>query len=135
MQIRMIDDFSYDLVPGLSRRTLHKGLVLNEPVDVAGAAIDAGKAERWPPVSAASEPPLVLGDPVETGGDDDPGAGGTPARAEPLPTPPAPKASTAPKRGAPKVPPAGSDATPAEAVEPGADDDAGDEPAGDAPEA
>jgi hypothetical protein len=123
MQIKMIGDFSYDLVPGQSRRTLHDGLVLDEPADVALAAINAGKAMRWPPAAAAPAPEAI--EPAEGGGTDD-GAGQT---AETTPARKGSGKKPAAAKPAPAAEPAGTPA-PAEAIEPGGDDDAGDDQAG-----
>jgi hypothetical protein len=115
MQIKMIGTFSYDLVPGVSRRTLHAGLVLDEPVDVAQAAIADGKAVRWPPEAGA-----VTGE----GEGDDPAPSPRPA---PQPKP-ATKQAAGSKKGArsetPSAPPTApaSEPTPAEPVEPGGSD-------------
>lgn len=112
MQIKMIGDFSYDLVPGSTRRTLHEGLVLEEASDVATAAIAAGKAMRWPPELAA-----VVDSPDD--GADDEGTGGEP----PKPSEPAPAKKPSGKKAAAKSEPTAQPAgepSPAEAVEPGA---------------
>lgn len=116
MQIKMIGAFSYDLVPGVSRRTLHAGLVLDEPVDVAQAAIGAGVAVRWPPEAIDQSGSAE----VDGQGED---VGST------QPPPPATKASGkkggGKKGGAetPAEPPAATGGpTPAEAIEPGGGD-------------
>lgn len=115
MQIKMIGTFSYDVVPGSTRRTLHQGLVLEEASDVATAAINAGKAVRWP-----LEQPL-LDDAVagDDGGDDGGDGAGDQTPNSPAPEPakkPSGKKAAA-KTEAPAQP--AGEPSPAEAVEPG----------------
>ena len=131
MQIKMNGTFSYDLVPGVSRRTLHAGLVLDEPVEVAQAAIDAGAAVRWPPVGET--PAEGTGD--EPAGGGEAGGGDTTAAA-----PKAPGKKPGGKKAGPQPPAApaatvASEPSPAEPVEPGGDDDAGGGQPGDAADA
>ncbi|MEN5084263.1 hypothetical protein ABE438_17420 [Bosea sp. TWI1241] len=119
MQIKMIGTFSYDVVPGLTRRTLHAGLVLDEPVDVAKAAIADGKAVRWPPLP--HEP--IVGIIDENDGDDDSaGQGEDPpgpaADSEAAGSKAKPAKSAKAKPAEPAQ--AAGEPTPAEAIEPGA---------------
>lgn len=123
MQIKMIGTFSYDLVPGVSRRTLHAGLVLDEPVDIAQAAISAGVAVRWPPESIDQNGSAEVDGQGEDVGSTQP--------EPPAPKPPGKKGGGK-KGGAetPAEPPAAASGgpTPAEAIEPG-DDDSGEDQA------
>lgn len=125
MQIRMLDTWAYDVVPGQIRRTLPAGQTFDEPVEIAQAAIDAGAAERLVAMAPiVDDVDLVEVDAdLESGdGDQDDGEPGSdsdgddPGDAGPAPVPATPEPAPA-KPGRGRTPVAAIPA-PAEPVEP-----------------
>lgn len=128
MQIRMLDTWAYDVVPGQIRRTLPAGQTFDEPVEIAQAAIDAGAAERIVAIAAIVDqvdpaevdPDLDAGDADgddgADAGDGETGSEGGAGESEPAPVPAAPEPVAA-KPGRGRAPVTAIPA-PAEPVEP-----------------